>query len=67
MVTGIIIGLLIALCIVLLYDKFKPKIKEVDTPKTAEELRKEEEIKDHYDNLMNYTSDKAYGGGKVNG
>lgn len=64
MITGIIIGLLVSLCIVLLYDKFKPKIKELEILKTAEEIKKEEEIKDHYDNLMNYTSEKAYSGGK---
>ncbi len=63
LLAGLLIGILLSLCLFLLYDKFK----KVDGPKaekkTAEELRKEKEHKQHYDNMMNFNVEKAYKGG----
>jgi len=69
MITGIIIGILATLCIVLLYDKFikpKNKIKKLVEDMTIEEIKKEKEFKDHYKNMMNYNPAKAYEHGGKN-
>ena len=59
MLIGIIIGILITIVGVLLYDKFKPrKIEKL----SEEEERKKKEMNEHYDNMLNYNATKAYGG-----
>jgi len=65
MITGLVIGVLITICALLLYDKFKKPIKVeekhvVIDDRTREEIMKEKEFKDHYENMMNFTANKAY-------
>ena len=65
MIQGILIGILLTLCIVLVYDKYNKPIKEakaIEDERTEEEIRKEDEFKDHFNNMMNYNPAKAYGG-----
>jgi len=60
---GFVIGLLLALCVYLVYDKFKPNVIEsIEDTRTDEEKRKEKEYEEHYNNMMNYNAEKAYGG-----
>ena len=59
---GVLLCLVIALTIAVVYLIKRPLHKEI--PKTAEELRKEEEHKAHYNNMMNYSAEKAYSGGE---
>lgn len=60
MIVGIIIGILIAVVVVLLYDKYKHKVKPIKL--SEEEERKNREKNEHYDNMLNYNATKAYGG-----
>ena len=56
-----IIGFMFCLCLVLIYDKFKPsKLTKV----SKEEQEKEREIQEHYAKIMNYDVSQAYGGKK---
>lgn len=53
----ILTGALITLVALLLYDKFKkPKKEKVD----AEAQKREKEISDHFEALLNYTPEQAY-------
>lgn len=62
---GLVVGILLTICIVLIIDKIKkPKIKEVEDERTEEEIRKDDEKKSHYNNMMNFSAEKAYGGNK---
>lgn len=62
MLTGIVIGVLLSLVGILLYDKFKkPNVKD---DMTEEEKEREEREKSHYDSMMNFSAEKAYSGGK---
>jgi hypothetical protein len=62
MLTGILIGMLLVVCSLLIYDKYKPKEVSVEDERTEAEIEKEKEFKDHFNNMMNYNSEKAYGG-----
>ena len=51
------IGALITLVIVLVYDKYrKPKQEEID----IETVKREKEISEHFEALLNYTPEQAY-------
>ena len=64
MLTGIIIGLLTALCIYLVYDKFKKVDKAELVKKSEEQIAREKEEEQHWENAMNFNVEKAYNGGK---
>jgi hypothetical protein len=56
---GILIGLLVAVIGVLLYDKFKPiQVSGL----TKEQEKKAREQNEHYNNMLNYNASQAYGG-----
>lgn len=55
-----IIGGLITLCGVLLYDKFKPKKKEPTETIDEREKERQKAYEDHWDSVFNYTPEKAY-------
>ena len=53
----ILTGVLIGVVIVLVYDRYKkPKVDEVD----IETKKKEREISEHFEALLNYTPEQAY-------
>lgn len=54
-----IIGALGALCVMLLYDKFKPKTVVLDKV-DEKEVERQKVYEDHWDNVFNYTPEKAY-------
>jgi len=56
-----VLGIMTCLCGLLLYDKFKSKKTEAETL-SEEETKKQKEIEDHYNNILNYNQSKAYGG-----
>jgi len=61
------LGVLFMLCIGMgLYIRYlikNPK-GELEDERTVEQIRKEEEFNDHYNNILNYNPAKAYGGKK---
>jgi len=65
---GFIIGVLtMSIVGLLLYIRYLLKqpvveAKKLEETRTNEEIRKEEEFKDHFNNMMNYNPAKAYGG-----
>jgi len=57
------LGFFICLSVVLVIDRFrKPKQEEVKA--TEEELKKQKEVEEHYQNMINYDYKQALGGDK---
>lgn len=55
-----ITGALLTAVVWLVYDKFKARPTKDSTSKTEEQ--KEKDIQEHYEKLMNYNVEQAYGG-----
>jgi len=60
---GVSVSVIFVLAFAIVYLIKKPNSTE--EKKTEEEKRKEKEHNDHYANMMNYSQEKAYGGGNV--
>jgi hypothetical protein len=59
-----IIGGLVVICLLLLYDKFKVK-KAPELPQaTKEELERQKENEEHFAKMWDYNPKKALGGNK---
>lgn len=59
---GILVCIVIALILVIIYLIKKPTAEEVKL--TQKELEEAEKEKSHWSDMMNYSQEKAYSGGK---